>query len=412
VAWMAGFEVQPAPSLAAANRPRVINLSLGATGAPCDDFTNDVWSAVTARGHIIVVAAGNDGNNVAVASPANCPDSVAVAAFGPVNGTSLAPYSNFGPEIAIIAPGGDQRQDFADGILSSVDASISPFQDAIPYAFYEGTSMAAPHVAGVISLMLDVNGGLTRNAVVDLLKSNGGTCATCRNKPTLRADLAVAAAAGTVLTTNPGDSCAGTAFCSPGQVCSSGANPICQQSCTTASDCGGGQCTGNVCVGGPAEGEGEGEGEPVGDCDVRRGNMDCQVGEGCVLDDDDLGRCESGRDGDLKNGELCERGRDCGSGLCDRGVCTVTCDDEDCRDGYRCADEDDIPGGICRADSCLEDVEICGEGFDCSYSSDSRYVCSVGASNYRGFCGEMPGSLWPTPLLAAFLWGSRRRRRR
>jgi hypothetical protein len=368
-----------------------------------------VWSAVTARGHIIVVAAGNDGNDVDVASPANCPDSVAVAAFGPVNGTSLAPYSNFGPEIAIVAPGGDTRQTPNGGILSSVDASVSPFQNGIPYAFYEGTSMAAPHVTGVISLMLDVNAGLTRDTVVDLLKSNGGSCATCRNKPTLRADLAVAAAAGTVPTTNPGDSCAGTGLCSAGQVCSAGADPICQQRCATANDCAANQvCSGNACV----EGSGEGEGEPVGDCDVRRGNMDCQVGEGCVLDDNDLGRCESGRDGDLKNGALCDRDRDCGSGLCDQGVCTVTCDNEDCREGYSCADEGDVPGGLCRADSCLDNTDICGEGFDCSYSSDSRYVCAIGPSNYLGVCGELPGSLWPTPLLGAFLWGSRRRRRR
>jgi subtilisin family serine protease len=413
VAWMAGFQVQPAPSLAAADRPRVINLSLGATGAPCDAFTNDVWSQVTARGHIIVVAAGNDGNGVPVASPANCPDSVAVAAFGPVNGTSLAPYSNFGPEIDIIAPGGDQQNNFTDGVLSAVDASVSPFQGGIPYSFYVGTSMAAPHVAGVISLMLDVNGGLTKTAVVELLKNNGGTCTTCRGKPTLRADLAVAAAAGTVLTTSPGDSCAGTGFCSGGQICVAGAAPTCQQRCTNVADCDNGQvCSGNVCVGGTAEGEGEGEVAPVGDCDVRRGNMDCPSGKGCVLDDDELGRCKTGRDGDRKNGQLCERNRDCGSGLCDRGVCTVTCDDEDCREGYTCDDRDSgVPGGLCRADSCLDDVDICGDGFDCSYSSESRYVCAVGASNYRGVCGEKPGSMWPAPLVAVLIWGNRRRRR-
>jgi hypothetical protein len=98
--------------------------------------------------------------------------------------------------------------------------------------------------------------------------------------------------------------------------------------------------------------------------------------------------------------------------LCDRGVCTVTCDDEDCREGYTCDDRDSgVPGGLCRADSCLDDVDICGDGFDCSYSSESRYVCAVGASNYRGVCGEKPGSMWPAPLVAVLLWGNRRRRR-
>ncbi len=415
VAWMAGFQVDPAPNLSAALRPRVINLSLGATGAPCDSFTNDVWGAVTARGHVIVVAAGNDGNNVPVASPANCPDSVAVAAFGPVNGISLAPYSNFGNEIDIVAPGGDQRFDFNDGVLSAVDSSVSPFQGSIPYSFYEGTSMAAPHVAGVLSLMFDVNPNLSRDQAVDLLKSNSGSCATCRNKPTLRADLAVAAAAGTTISTDPGDSCAGTGFCSPGQVCLGTQDPVCERTCGGDGDCGGGTCQNSICVGGEGEGEGEGgegEGEPdVGECDVRRGNMDCPVGEGCVEGDDDKGECVRGRDGPGKNGELCEFNRDCGSGLCDRGVCTVTCDGSRCSDGYSCdEDDEDIPGGLCRADSCVDDTAICGDdGFNCSYSSAERYVCAAGPSNYLGFCGAAPGAAAPVAGLMVLLWRRRRR---
>ncbi len=416
VAWMAGFQVNPAPTLSASERPRVINLSLGATGAPCDSFTNDVWNAVSGRGHVIVVAAGNDGNNVAVASPANCPASVAVAAFGPINGTSLAPYSNFGNEIDIIAPGGDQRRDFNEGVLSAVDTSVSPFQGGIPYSFYEGTSMAAPHVAGVFSLMFDVNGNLSREQAIDLLKSNSGTCSTCRNKPTLRADLAVAAAAGTTITTDPGDSCAGTGFCSPGQLCIGSTNPVCTQTCSGDGDCDSGTCQNSVCVGGGGgggEGEGEGEGEDVGECDVRRGNMDCPVGEGCVEDDNGKGECVGGRDGPGKNGELCEFDRDCGSGLCDRGVCTVTCDDNACRDGYSCDDDDSVPGGLCRADSCLDNEDICGDdGFNCSYSSAERYVCAAGPSNYAGFfdCGAAPGSSGALAGLALLLVRRRRRR--
>jgi serine protease len=412
VAWMAGFQVAPAPNLAAADRPRVINLSLGATGAPCDSFTNDVWNAVTARGHVLVVAAGNDGNDVAVGSPANCPASLAVAAFGPVNGTSLAPYSNFGPEIDVIAPGGDQRADFQQGVLSAVDSSISPFEGQIPYSFYEGTSMAAPHVAGVVSLMLDVNPGLTPDAVEDLLKSNGGSCSTCRGKPTLRADLAVAAAAGTTVTTQPGDSCAGTGFCSPGQSCSTGTNPVCEASCTSTADCSGGTvCIANSCVEDTGEGEGEDE-APVGECDVRRGNMDCADGSGCVENADGLSECRRGRDGDFKVGELCEFDRDCATGLCDRGVCTVTCDDVGCNDGYTC-DDSDVPGGLCRADSCLDDESICGEGSNCSYSSAERYVCAFGPSNYKNMfgCGSAPASTAPLLLPGGLLVWRRRRRR-
>lgn len=414
VAWMAGFDVAPAPTLAAAARPRVINLSLGLTGAPCDTFTNDVWNAARGRGHILVVAAGNDGNGAGVASPANCAASVAVAAYGPLgNGVALAPYSNFGPEIDVVAPGGDQTRDFQQGVLSAVDRSISPFRGSVPYSFYEGTSMAAPHVAGVVSLMLDVNPGLSPDDVLNLLKSNGGSCATCRGQPTLRADLAVAAAAGTTLTTRPGDSCAGTRFCSTGQTC---ADDVCRLSCTADAQCGADVCENNVCVvdenDDPADDPSDGQ-DDIGECDLRRGNMDCRNGSGCVRDDDGRGICVEGRDGDGAIGALCDYNRDCGTGLCDRGVCTVTCDDVGCPDGSRC-DDSEVPGGLCRAESCAGDDSICGDATNCSYSSDERYVCALGPSNYKNFlgCGSTTTTTTTAPcgLLAGLLWWRRRRR--
>jgi serine protease len=417
VAWMAGFQIDGVPSLAANERPRVVNLSLGATGAPCDQFTNDIWNQVVAQGVVIVVAAGNDA--APVASPANCPASLAVAAFGPNGGNQLATYSNFGGEIDIVAPGGDQGRTgvFEDGVLSSIDPSVSPFQNGEPYTFFQGTSMAAPHVAGVISLMLDVNGGLSVDDVTDLLKSASGTCTDCQGKPALRADLAVAAAAGTEVSTQPGDSCAGTAFCSPGQTCAPlNSESICQTSCDVDGDCGANQsCAsltggGGVCVN-AGEGEGEeGEGEaPAGECDPRRGNLDCDAGDHCE-EDDGVTSCERG-EGDVGVGGLCDLDDDCSTGLCDRGVCTVTCDGEACRDGYSCSDEDDsgVPGGLCRADSCLEDPSICEDAFDCSYSSDSRYVCAAGPSNYRGFCGSQPGAWAPIPAIALVILAMRRR---
>ena len=59
-------------------------------------------------------------------------------------------YSNFGPRVDIMAPGGDVRRDDngdgdPDGVLSTVDGG---------YAYYNGTSMAAPHTAGVAALLL------------------------------------------------------------------------------------------------------------------------------------------------------------------------------------------------------------------------------------------------------------------
>ena len=80
------------------------------------------------------------------------------------------------------------------------------------------------------------------------------------------------------------------------------------------------------------------------------------------------------------DGDACTQIDTCAGGVC-AGASPLSC-----------ADEGDVPGGLCRADSCLDNTDICGEGFDCSYSSDSRYVCAVGPSNYLGVCGE------PCPL--------------
>jgi uncharacterized protein (TIGR03382 family) len=364
VLWMSRYQVDGVTPIAVEDQPRVINLSLGVSDAPCDDYTQSVWEAVTSTGSIIVVAAGNDGNNVDVGSPASCPDSVAVAAYGITSSGSiqLSSFSNFGDEIDIVAPGGEQARGIEYGVLSATDDSLSMFQDGSPYSFQQGTSMAAPHVTGVISLMVDLNPSLDRDAVVQILQSTGGSCINCQGKLAMRGDLAVAAAEGE----------------------------------------GEGEGEGE-----PGEGEGEGEGEDA-ECDERRGNMDCDVGAGC-----EDGECVRGADGDLATRELCERNSDCGSGLCDLGVCTVTCDDEDCPDGYKCLDEEDsgVPGGLCTAKSCKDDASICGSSaYACSYSSDNRYVCAVGPSNYGGLCGATPKETAPLAVLAMALLRRRRRR--
>jgi serine protease len=88
---------------------------------------------------------------------------------------SKAPYANFGVFIDIAAPGGNLRQDIngdglGDGVLSTIaDDSSGTRQPA--YAFYDGTSMAAPHVAGVLALMKAVYPLLSPDDVEALLQS-------------------------------------------------------------------------------------------------------------------------------------------------------------------------------------------------------------------------------------------------
>src|SRR5690606_34572367 len=80
LAWLAGEPIPGVPNLSQADRPTVVNMSLGGPGN-CDQFSADVVAFAAARGAFPVIAAGNDGGPVE--SPANCPQAIAVAAFGP-----------------------------------------------------------------------------------------------------------------------------------------------------------------------------------------------------------------------------------------------------------------------------------------------------------------------------------------
>ena len=141
-------------------RADIINLSLGGPG-----FSSAGQAAVNevrAAGVIVIAAAGNDANSVPL-YPAAYNGVVSVSAVGPDR--DRAPYSSFGTMVDIAAPGGNLATDingdgYADGVLSphADDSSGSP---QFEYLFLAGTSMAAPHVAGVAALMKSANANLT-----------------------------------------------------------------------------------------------------------------------------------------------------------------------------------------------------------------------------------------------------------
>ena len=131
---------------AADNGAKVINMSLGGGGR--SDVMEHAVAYARAKGVVVVCAAGNGGRGV-VEYPAAYPGSFAVAAVGPTG--KKAPYSSWGKELDIAAPGGDKSQGEAAGIVQN---TIDP-QDVSHsvYASYQGTSMATPHVAGVAALL-------------------------------------------------------------------------------------------------------------------------------------------------------------------------------------------------------------------------------------------------------------------
>lgn len=155
--WAAGLPVPGVP-----NNPtpaRVINMSLGGPGL-CDDQTQALVDQVLARGTFIAVSAGNDSANADDYSPAGCYGVSTVAATDPYG--DLASYSNYSYYIDIAAPGGDKsRYTRYDGIVSTVDNSGGSPSGTYVYDWYQGTSMASPHVAGVAALMLAVDPNLT-----------------------------------------------------------------------------------------------------------------------------------------------------------------------------------------------------------------------------------------------------------
>jgi serine protease len=189
ITWAAGGTVSGVP--ANATPARVINLSLGGTGA-CDRTSQDAINAARAKGAVVVVAAGNANTNASTSSPANCSGVVTVAATGKSGGK--ASYSNFGANVTLAAPGGDRD----GGIWSTLNAgAMAPGADS--YASYAGTSMATPVVSGVVALMLSANKNLTPDQVAALLKSTArvfpAACASC-GAGLVDANAAVAAAVG------------------------------------------------------------------------------------------------------------------------------------------------------------------------------------------------------------------------
>ena len=158
--WASGVQiagVPPNPYPA-----KVINMSLGGFGT-CPNAVQDAIDDAMAQGAVVVVAAGNESSDTSDFAPSGCNGVITVGA-STVSG-DITFYSNFGRRVDISAPGGD----FDAAVLSlSNDGQTVPGSEA--YATEIGTSASAPHVSGVVSMMLARDPTLTAGRVLSILQ--------------------------------------------------------------------------------------------------------------------------------------------------------------------------------------------------------------------------------------------------
>jgi serine protease len=157
ITWASGGTVTGVP--ANSTPADVINLSLGGAST-CTSAWQTAIDAAVGRGSVIVAAAGNSNVDASNFVPANCNNVITVAATD--TSGNRASFSNFGSTVDIAAPG--------VGIWSTADSGATG-RVGPTYRSYDGTSMAAPHVAGVAALLKSLDRSITPSAVLTTMRN-------------------------------------------------------------------------------------------------------------------------------------------------------------------------------------------------------------------------------------------------
>ena len=143
VTWVSGGAVAGVPAVGA-NKASVINMSLGGGGSCAGSVMQTAINGAISRGVVVVVAGGNSNANVSGFTPASCTGAGLIVVGATDSAGAKASFSNYGAGVDVSAPGVQ--------IASTLNAgTTTPAADN--FVYYSGTSMASPHVAGLVAMM-------------------------------------------------------------------------------------------------------------------------------------------------------------------------------------------------------------------------------------------------------------------
>ncbi|KAA9393081.1 hypothetical protein FCK90_13970, partial [Kocuria coralli] len=160
IRWAAGAQVDGST---APTRATVINMSLNLIGS-CSTTMQGAIDFAYNRNIPVVVSAGNANRDASNYPPANCARTIVVGAADHLG--NRAGYSNFGPGVDVLAPGGTASVP----IISTMNTGSTTYGSP-NYAYKYGTSMAAPFVAGTVAMMREANPSLSVDQIERTLKS-------------------------------------------------------------------------------------------------------------------------------------------------------------------------------------------------------------------------------------------------
>lgn len=184
IIWLTGGAINGVPA-----NPRpvsVINASFAWPSAKCSPIMAKAITYAAERNVPVVVAAGNNAVNANGISPANCYRAIVVGAS--TSWGTLTAYSNWGPMLDVVAPGGTTGND----IISTTNTGFSSIGSPT-YGPKNGTSMAAPYVTGTIAGMQQAYRGITLEQIRQTLQSTGKNIAGYKQVNSAQAVLAAKA---------------------------------------------------------------------------------------------------------------------------------------------------------------------------------------------------------------------------